>query len=798
MNICKHLAPVLSHILREGHMPHGTLNYRSIPLPKPSTDPNANYADPSKLYRFLAMAPLLTKVLGLALDARFIHWATKYDHIDISFQGASMPYLDTEHLPLHFMECVKAMWAKKMSVASVFVDLKKAYDMVHPQLMSAILSRLGVPPNLVTLLYHWNTSRIATLHVNGVPSKPITSKGGLGQGDVLSPILFCIFMAPLNKYLRSLPNLGITPANTRKVASAFIDDLKAFALPDHTHIQATVNAIYKWAKAFGMELQVGPAKTAIMLHPAPYAVKRYYIDSYRAGAHGPLPVNPQAPPSAPITLPDGSIVPFVDSYKYLGFPATSTNNIDVLLARTAKGRSEGLRTALAFNSIVRKLPLATLVQLLKTVSLDSYLLSAITPTPTNVAKLDAVLHTAMRVVLGNLPDCTPTVILHIASGIPSGLHSIIRSRLKVYLQTKFPRFNSPLPGFFAEQHQAPRDAWITATHTIINKYSATLGDINNPAGILDFATHSPGKTPTPSDLTRLAAVYARGFCLLHLLDSRQLKGCSQNATTMSFRPGLTPYQHFYDINFCFTHSIQYIMFPSKFTHLSTLGPQTSSNLLVRVTSTDLTTTALKHLTFARLGAISLSLPGCPYAPTRWKPAVTLNTGAHPTYAPHDFSAAAHGKPCPLCNHPHTDLWHIIHECPHPAVVNSRGALHGAATQYIPTLSRHVLHAQPQHVYNNPNSALAQAHNALIDIPTPPVWNTPIGKSMLYRLLLVIPWPAVAVDDNSALHAKALGHQFDITVASNNRLHGLANSWALWASRNLKSITTTWKSLVDKS
>jgi hypothetical protein len=36
------------------------------------------------------------------------------------------------------------------------------------------------------------------------------------------------------------------------------------------------------------------------------------------------------------------------------------------------------------------------------------------------------------------------------------------------------------------------------------------------------------------------------------------------------------------------------------------------------------------------------------------------------------------------------------------------------------------------------------------------------------------------------------------VASNNRLHGLANSWALWASRNLKSITTTWKSLVDKS
>ena len=240
------------------------------------------------------------------------------------------------------------------------------------------------------------------------------------------------------------------------------------------------------------------------------------------------------------------------------------------------------------------------------------------------------------------------------------------------------------------------------------------------------------------------------------------------------------------------------MFPSKFTHLSTLGPQTSSNLLIRVTSTDLTTTASKYLTFARLGAISLSLPGCPYAPTLWKPAIYQEAGAHPTYAPLDFSAAAHGRPCPLCNHPHTDLWHIIHECPHPTMVITRRAVHDAATQYLPTLSHHVLRAQPHHVQSNPHSAPSQAYNALIDLPHPCRWDTPTGRSMLYRLLLVVPWPAAAVDENSALHAKALGHQFDITVVTNNRLHGLANSWTLWAARNLKSITSIWKSLVDKS
>jgi len=318
-----------------------------------------------------------------------------------------------------------------------------------------------------------------------------------------------------------------------------------------------------------------------------------------------------------------------------------------------------------------------------------------------------------------------------------------------------------------------------------------------PSTKIDLTKYSPGKTPTPSDLTRLAAVYARGYCVLNLLNSRQLKGCSQLNTTMSFRPAPTPIQHFYDVNFCFAHSAQGIMFPSKSTYLSTLGPYTSSNLLVRVSTPDLTTTALKHLTFARLGALSLSLPGCPYAPARWKPTITNSSGITPTYGPLDFRAAAHGKLCPLCNHLHTDVWHIIHECPHPAVVKARDALHGAATQYLPTLSSHILHAQPQYVYNNPHSALVHAHNTLRDIPTPPRWDTPTGKSMLYRLLLVIPWPAAAVDDNSALHAQALGHQFDITVAPNNRLHGLANSWTLWASRNLASIIGAWRIMVDK-
>jgi hypothetical protein len=292
-------------------------------------------------------------------------------------------------------------------------------------------------------------------------------------------------------------------------------------------------------------------------------------------------------------------------------------------------------------------------------------------------------------------------------------------------------------------------------------------------------------------------VYARGYCLLNLLHSMQGNQYLHTAITMGARPGTKPRQHFYDLMFCFHHSINRIMYPSKSTPLSTLGPQTSSNLLIRVTSTNLSRQSLQFITFSYSGAMSLSQPGCPFAPESWKPAMIENTGARPVYAPFDFRAAAHGHQCPLCRTGIADPWHIIHECTHHVMAQQRGALHRAATRYLPVLSTHILHTQSPMAYNDPFSTTALAHTNFTNIHSAMDWTTPTGKSTLYRLLLVLPWPAAAVNDASALHTIALGNQFDVTVAANNHLHRLANSWTLWAASRLKTITLTWKRLVDQ-
>jgi hypothetical protein len=202
-----------------------------------------------------------------------------------------------------------------------------------------------------------------------------------------------------------------------------------------------------------------------------------------------------------------------------------------------------------------------------------------------------------------------------------------------------------------------------------------------------------------------------------------------------------------------------------------------------------TAECLKFITFSMLGAQALVQSGCPFAPASWKP---TSSG----HSPSEFREAAHGRSCPLCDHPTADPWHIINECTHPTMVHRRQALHSSASVYLPTLSTQIFFTQPEGTRIQILSSPSMAHYVFNSIQSPVDWATPTGKSTLYRLLLVLPWPAAAVDDPSATHALALGHQFDTAVAPNHRLHRLANSWTLWATKQLRAITFTWKRLVD--
>jgi hypothetical protein len=124
------------------------------------------------------------------------------------------------------------------------------------------------------------------------------------------------------------------------------------------------------------------------------------------------------------------------------------------------------------------------------------------------------------------------------------------------------------------------------------------------------------------------------------------------------------------------------------------------------------------------------------------------------------------------------------------VVAARGALRASAATYIPVLAEHILSASAE-----PHPAAEDACNRL-KTASPPDWDTPSGKSLLHRLVLVLPWPETCVDDAAAGHCLLLGRAMDHTVARNSSLHKISNSWVTWGGKSLSTICSVWATAVD--
>ncbi|KAG1142122.1 hypothetical protein G6F38_007956 [Rhizopus arrhizus] len=84
----------------------------------------------------------------------------------------------------------------RSSAVGMLLDQEKAYDRVHPDYLSQVLSRFGVPPQLNNSIMNLFFSTQVSINVNGFLTKPFQAQRGLRQGDPLSPLLFNLAFDP--------------------------------------------------------------------------------------------------------------------------------------------------------------------------------------------------------------------------------------------------------------------------------------------------------------------------------------------------------------------------------------------------------------------------------------------------------------------------------------------------------------------------------------------------------------------------------------------------------------------------
>ena len=448
-----------------------------------------------------------------------------------------------------------------------------------------------------------------------------------------------------------------------------------------------------------------------------------------------------------------------------------------------------------YNSILATLSPTAVVQLLKSACINNYLLSIIPSSPESITALGTPLRNIMRTALHGLPNGTPTSFLTVESNIPSATFLLTRAHLTHFLSTTTTSHaNAPAAALMRAQltrallpvgaTPLPRNSWLATTSSHMAAPAATLGPWTSILSILNLPQNH---TITPNDVTLAACVYARQVVTLNLMRDAARDKVTSTVTHLSHTPALSagPKQHYHDLLLGYHHALPGLAAPAKATPLSTIAPGGSGVLIPQLTRAA-DSRLLLALRSHRLGPCALHY--C-YGPQKWR----IKQGPKTDEL---FRTAARGTPCPFCPGSSACAYHILTECTHPPVVAARLTLSTAAAAYLPTLSKHIVEACSDNINDLP-LPVQVALTFLLRTPiSPPDWSTPTGKNLLFRLVLVLPWPAAAVDDPTATHCRALGCLMDNTIVRNSRRHRLANSWVLWGAKALRRMLTAWADAVD--
>lgn len=223
-----------------------------------------------------------------------------------------------------------------------FLDMKMAYDSVPHEALFYKLKRIGVPRVLRAFIRACYDDATCRVRLGAELSEAIPVRCGLRQGDVMSPLLFSLFINDIFDGLDAELAVKVPGLSERVPGLLFADDI-ALCAESPKHLQKMLDHVSAWCDRWGMS--VGHAKCGVM------------CCSSLPGVH-------RAFPAQGFSLQGGAI-PQVESYRYLGLDFYP----DLDVGRAAQSMQNSLAAELSrwkgFLSS-RQVPLGTKVQCVKT------------------------------------------------------------------------------------------------------------------------------------------------------------------------------------------------------------------------------------------------------------------------------------------------------------------------------------------------------------------------------------------------------------------------------------------------
>ena len=189
-----------------------------------------------KNYRPITCLPTMYKILTSIITERTYTFLDNNNLLPAEQKGCRKGSYGCKDQLLINKAILEEAKSKKKNLSTAWIDYKKAFDSVPHTWIEKSLQIYRVCPTTIRFITqsmkNWKTT-LNLHHANGsLTSRPININSGIFQGDSLSPLLFCLALAPLSTLLNRT-NYGYEAQNGKVNHLLYMDDLKTFAKDDN-------------------------------------------------------------------------------------------------------------------------------------------------------------------------------------------------------------------------------------------------------------------------------------------------------------------------------------------------------------------------------------------------------------------------------------------------------------------------------------------------------------------------------------------------------------------------------------
>ena len=269
-----------------------------------------SYSNPDN-YRAIAVCSCIGKLLSSMLLGRLIIHR-KFTAPDPPNQcGFTKGCQCNDHI-LTLLTIIEKYKLCKKKIYAVFIDLRKAFDLVCRQALLYKLASYQVNGNFFNVIRDMYSSSSGNIKLNGKISAAFDIKKGTEQGHPLSPELFKVYFKELSDLLNDADTVNPILSDLRITHLAWADDVVILAM-DRASLDRQLRIIEEYCRKWGLQINVSKTKFMVM--------------------NGRMSVN-QDPESGPQI--NGEALHRVTNYSYLGITISSNGTFSEAIKQLSR------------------------------------------------------------------------------------------------------------------------------------------------------------------------------------------------------------------------------------------------------------------------------------------------------------------------------------------------------------------------------------------------------------------------------------------------------------------------------